>query len=70
MISRDSCLPLATRNSSGTSGHVVEDLLAPVEPSAAIFGNSRNMASASCQPVSLNTGRLAERAHVLEALMS
>ena len=48
LICRDSCLQLATRSSFGTSGHVFEDLPAPGEPSAAILGNSRSMASASC----------------------
>ena len=48
LISRTFCLQLASRNSFGTSGHVVDDLFAPGEPSAAIFGNSRNVASASC----------------------
>ena len=48
LIGRTFCLQLASRNSFGTSGHVVEDLFAPGEPSAAIFGNSRNVASASC----------------------
>ena len=37
MISRDSCLQRATRNSFGTSGHVFEDLPAPGEPSSALF---------------------------------
>ena len=60
LVSRGSLLQPAARNTLGTSGHVFEDLPAPVEPSAAIFGSSRNMASASCEPVSANTGRLAE----------
>ena len=47
LISSDSCLQPDTRNSCGTSGHVFEDLLA-------IFGNSKNLTSASCGPVSLN----------------
>ena len=42
------------------------NLPAPGEPSAAIFGNSRNIASASCGPVSLNTRRLSERANDFE----
>ena len=36
-----------------------EDLVARNEPSAAFFGNSRRLAAAQCEPVSLNTGRLA-----------
>ena len=66
MLSRDSCLQHDTRNSFGTSGHVLGNLLAPGEPPAAIFGNSKNMASASCGPVPLNTGRIGERVHELE----
>ena len=62
LISRDFCLQPAARNSFGTSGHVFEDLLAPVELSAAIFEISRNMASASREPVSVNTGRESCRA--------
>ena len=50
-----------TRNLYGTSGNVFEDLLAPNEPSA-----SRSLASAQCEPVSVNTGRLAARADELE----
>ena len=41
-------------------------VLAPNEPSAAFFGNSRCLASAHCEPVSLNTGRLANRAGELK----
>ena len=62
----DSCLQLDTRNLYGTSGNVFEDLLAPNEPTAACFGNSRSMASVPCEPVSLNTGRPAERANESE----
>lgn len=51
LISRDSCLQSATRNSLGTTGHVFEDLLALDEPSSALFGNSKNLASASCGSV-------------------
>ena len=47
----------------GISGNVCEDLPAPSEPSAAFFGNSRSPASAQCEPVSLNTGRLTDRAN-------
>ena len=42
------------------------NLLAPNEPSAAFFGNSRGSASAQCEPVSMNTGRLADRSNELE----
>ena len=66
LISRDSCLQLATRNSCGTSGHFFEDQSAPSELPAAFFGNSRSMASAPCELVSRNKGRLAERPNELE----
>ena len=49
-----------------TEGRVFEDLLAPDEPSPALFGNSTSMASASCGSVPMDTGRIAERAGVLE----
>ena len=39
-----------------------ENLPAPSEPPAAFFGHSRSLASTQCEPVSLNTGRLAARA--------
>ena len=65
LISRDSCLQPDTRNSFRTSGHVFEDLPAPGELPPALFGNSRFVASASCGPVSVITGRLAERANAL-----
>ena len=52
MLSRDSCLQRDTLNSFGIP--------------AAFFGNSRNSASAQCEPVSLNTGRLADPANELE----
>ena len=48
------------------SGNVFEDLPAPSEPPAAFFGNSTSSASAQCEPESLNTGRLADRANELE----
>ena len=51
-----------TRNLNGTSGTVLEDLLAPNEPTAACFGNSRNLADTHWKPVSLNTGRPAAKA--------
>ena len=66
MLSRDSCLQPDTRNLYGTSGNVFEDLPAPNEPTAACSGNSRSLAGAQCEPVSLNTGRLAERANEFE----
>ena len=66
MSSLDSCLQPDTRNSFGISGNVFEDLPAPGEPPAALFGNSRSSASAQCEPVSLNKGRFAERANELE----
>ena len=66
MNGRDSCLQPDTRSSSGISGNVFEDLPAPSEPSAAFFGNSRSSASAQCELVSLNTGRLADRVKQLE----
>ena len=71
MTSRDSCLQLATRNSFGTTGHVFEDLLAPDEPSSAFFGNSNNLASASCgssidwQRSPTDTSTIAKREDVL-----
>ena len=66
MIIRDSCLQPDTRNSLGISGNVLEGQPAPSEPPATFFGNSRSMASAPREPVSLNTGRPAERAYELE----
>ena len=66
MIRRDSCLQPDTRYSRSISGNVFEDLPAPSEPPAAFFGNSRSTASAQCEPVSLNTGRLADRVNELE----
>ena len=66
MISRDTCLQPDTRNSFGISGNVFKDLPAPSEPPAAFVGNSRISASAQCEPMSLNTGRLADRANEME----
>ena len=66
MLSRDSCQQLDTRNSFGTSGNVFEDPPALTGPPAAFFGNSRSHASARCELVSLNTGRLADRAKEME----
>ena len=37
LISRDSCLQPAARNSLGTTGHVFQDLPAPDESSSALF---------------------------------
>ena len=48
------------------SGNVFEDLPGPSEPPAAFFGNSRSPASAQCEPVSLNTGRVADRTNESE----
>ena len=63
MISRDSSLQPDTRNSFGMSGNDFEDLLEPSEPPAAFFGNSRSFTLAQCEPVSVNTGGLADRAN-------
>ena len=46
MLGRDSCQQPDTRNSFGISGNVLGDQLAPREPPAAFFGNSRSSASA------------------------
>ena len=48
MLSRDSGLPLDTRNKMGTSGNVFESLPARGEPSSGLFENSKNFASSSC----------------------
>ena len=61
MLSRDSCLQLDTRKLHCTSGDVFEDLLAPNEPTAAVLGNARSATDTHCEPVSLNTGRLAAK---------
>ena len=63
--SRDSCLQPDTRNSLGASGHVFEGLLAPGEPSSALFGNSKNLASSSCRSKPTDTGKIAEHREVL-----
>ena len=65
IISRDSWLQLATRNSLGTTRHIFEGLLAPDEPSSALFEKSKNLASASCRPMLVDTNRIAERGDVL-----
>ena len=48
MRSRDSGLPLDTRNTMGSLGNVFESLLAREGPSSALFENSQNLASSSC----------------------
>ena len=48
MLSRDSGLPLDTRNSMGTSGSGFESLPAREGPSSALFENPLNLASSSC----------------------
>ena len=48
MLSRDSGLPLDTRNSMGTSGNVFVSLLARDGLSSAFFKKSKNIASSSC----------------------
>ena len=58
MHSRDSGLPLDTRNSMGTSGNVFESLLAREGPSSAFFEKSKNLASSSCGSGSGNTVEL------------
>ena len=65
IISRESWLQLATRNSLGTTGHIFEGLLAPDEPSSALFESSKNLASASCRLMPVDTNRIAERGDVL-----
>ena len=66
MLKRDSCVKPDTRNSFGISGNVFENLPAPNDPPAGFFGNSRSTASAHCEPVPLNTVRLAARMDELE----
>ena len=67
MPGRDSCLQPDTRNLYGTSGNVfVEDLLAPIEPTAACFGSARSLADTHCEPVSMNTGRSVAKIDELE----
>ena len=60
------CMQPATRNSLGTTRHIFEDPPAPNETSSALFGNSTSLASVSCGSVPMDTGRIAERAGVLE----
>ena len=58
VLSRDSGLPLDTRNSMGTSGNVFESLPAREGPSSALFENSKNLASYSCgQEILWNMGK-------------
>ena len=64
MIRRDSCLQLATRNSLGTTGKGF-CRSTPDEQSSAIFENSKNLASASCRSMPLDTSKTAERGQVL-----
>ena len=65
MISRDSCQQSDTRNSLGTSGQVFEGLPARGEPSSALFGNSKNLASSSCRLKPIEKGKIAEQREVL-----
>ena len=66
MTSRGFCLQPAARNSLvGTAGHVFEDLPAPDEPSSALFGNSKNLASSSCRLKPFDTGKIAEQERYL-----
>ena len=55
VISRDSGLPLDTRNSMGTSGNVFESRPARKGPSTAFFESSKNLESSSCGLGSGNT---------------
>ena len=61
MISRDSCLQPDSQNSLGTSGNVLEGLLARGEPSSALFQNSKNLASSSCGLNPIGIGKIAEQ---------
>ena len=60
MRSRDSGLPLDTRNTMGTSRNVFENLPAREGPSSALFENSRNLVSSSCGLGPSNTGNTME----------
>ena len=64
MLSRDSGLPLGTRNTVGTSGNVFEGPLARGEPSSAFVENSKNLASSWCSFGSGNTGNIVELGRV------
>ena len=59
--SRDSWLQPDTRNSLGTSGHVIDGLLARGEPSSALYENSKNLASSSCRLRPIDTSKIAEQ---------
>ena len=61
MLSRDSCVPLDTRNSWGTSGNVYESLLARRESPSAPLENPRNLTSSSCELRQGNTGKFWNR---------
>ena len=56
MISRDSGLLHNTRNSMGTSGNFLEDLLAPEGPSPSFFKIPRNFTPSLCELMSGSTG--------------
>ena len=58
LICRDSCLPHDTRNTTGSSGNVLENLPARDGPSSVSFENPRNLASSSCGLRSGNTGNI------------
>ena len=45
----------------GTSGHVFEGLPARGESSAALFENSKNLASCSCRLKPIDTGKIVEQ---------
>ena len=60
MLSRDSELPLDTRNTTGTSGNVFESLPARESRSSALFENSKSMASSYRGLGPGNTGNIME----------
>ena len=60
MRSRDSGLPLDTRNSVGTAKSVFESLHARERPFSALFENSQNWASSSCALRPGDTGKILE----------
>ena len=57
----DSCLQPGARNSLGTLGHLFEGPPAPGEPSSALFGNSKNLASSYCRAKPIDTCKIAEQ---------
>ena len=61
LIRRDSCLQPDTRNSLGITGHVFEGVPARGEPSSALFGKSKNLASSSCRLKPIDTGEIVEQ---------